>query len=122
MMVPPLGHGNILQGIVYVGCKFGIVFIPFKKISAKLSNRDHRGMRVTGRIDRDACGKIKEEITVDVLDGQAFATNRDDRVGTGQAGRRPCLVERDVRASLGPGEFRDDMRDGTIPSDLRRAR
>ena len=87
-----------------------------------LDGRDHLWMRVTSRIDRDAGGEIEEEVAVDVLDRQALATNRDDRVGTGQAGRRPRLVERNVRASLWPGKFRDDMRDGTIPCDPRRAR
>ena len=79
-------------------------------------------MRVTGRVDRDAGGEIEEEVAVDVLDDEAVAADRDDRVGTREAGRGPRLVELDVGPCLRPGKLGDDVRDRPIPGDPRRAR
>ena len=60
-------------------------------------------VRVAGRVDRDAGGEVEEEVAVDVLDGQALAPDRDDRVRPRQARRGPRLVEGDVGPGLGPG-------------------
>ena len=69
---------------------------------------------MAGRVDGDAGREVEEEVAVDVLDRQALAADRDDRVGARQARRRPRLVERDVGAGLGARELRDDVRDGAI--------
>ena len=68
-----------------------------------LDGGDHLRMRVPGGGDRDAGGEVEEQVAVDVLDGQAIAPDRHDRVGARQARRRPGLIERDVGASLRAG-------------------
>ena len=73
-------------------------------------------------VDRDAGREVEEEVAVDVLDRQALAADRHDRVGARQARRGPFLVERDVRAGLRAGQLRDDVRDGTIAGETRRGR
>ena len=87
-----------------------------------LDRRDDLRMRVAGRVDRDAGGEVEEQVAVDVLDGQAVATDRHDRVGARQARRRPGLIERDVGAGLRAGQLRDDVRDGPTSGDPRRGR
>ena len=79
-------------------------------------------VRVAGRGDRDAGGEVEEEVAVDVLDGQALAADRHDRVGAGQARGGPFLIERHVRAGLRAGQLGDDVRDGTIAGETRRGR
>ena len=79
-------------------------------------------VRVARGVDRDAGGEVQEEVAVDVLDRQAVAPDRHDRVGTREARRRPGLIERDVGASLRPGQLRDDVRDGPTFGDPRRGR
>src|SRR4029079_7871251 len=77
---------------------------------------------VAGRVDGDPGGEIEEEVAIDVLDDEAVAANRDDRVRTREAGRGPRLVELDVGPCFGPGRLGDDVRDRPIPGDPRRAR
>ena len=79
-------------------------------------------VRVAGRGHRDAGREIEEEVAVDVLDRQAVAADRDDRVGAGQARGGPFLIERDVRAGLRARQLRDDVRNGTIAGETRRGR
>jgi hypothetical protein len=81
---------------------------------------DDRGMGVAGGVDRDAGGEVQEQVAVDVLDGQALATDRHDRIGARQARRRPGLVEGDVVASLGAGDLGDDVGDRSSPREARR--
>ena len=54
-----------------------------------LDRRDDLRVGVAGRVDGDAGGEVEEEVAVDVLDGQAIATDGHDRVGARQARRRP---------------------------------
>ena len=93
------------------------------QLGGLLLDRGHDlGVRVAGRVDRDAGGEVEEEVAVDVLDGQALAADRDDRVGARQAGRGPGLVELDVLAGLGTRQLRDDVRDRAIAGETRRGR
>ena len=87
-----------------------------------LDRGDDLRMGVAGRVDRDPGREVEEQVAVDVLDGQALAADGHDRVGARQARRGPRLVERDVRPRLRARELRDDMRDGPISGDPRRAR
>ena len=87
-----------------------------------LDRRDDLRVRVAGRVDRDAGGEVEEQVAVDVLDRQAVTADRHDRIGPRQAGRRPRLVERDVRPRLRAGELRDDVRDGPVSGEARRSR
>ena len=50
-----------------------------------LDRRDDLGMAVAGRVDRDAGREVEEEVAVDVLDRQALAADRHDRVRARQA-------------------------------------
>jgi hypothetical protein len=84
-----------------------------------LDRRDDLRVGMTGRVDRDAGSEVEEEVAVDVLDRQAFAADRDDRIGTRQARRGPRLVELDVRTGLGPWKLRDDVRNGALTADAR---
>jgi hypothetical protein len=81
-----------------------------------------QAVAVAEAIHRDAGGEIEEEVAVDVLDDEAVATDRDDRVGAREAGRGPRLVELDVGPCLRPGKLGDDVRDRPVPGDPRRAR
>src|SRR5260221_14514774 len=80
------------------------------------------GMGVAGGVDRNPGSEVEEQVPVNVLDRQAVATNRNDRIGAWQAGRGPGLVERNVGASLRTGQLGDDVRNGPIPGDPRSGR
>ena len=60
--------------------------------------------------------EVEEQVAVDVLDGQAIAADRHERVGARQARRGPGLVELDVGARLGAGDLGDDVRDRPSPA------
>src|SRR3990170_7738619 len=77
---------------------------------------------MAGGVDGDAGREVEEEVAVDVLDRQALAANRHDRVRPRQARRGPGLVEFDMRPRLRAGKLRDDVRHGTIPGDSRHGR
>jgi hypothetical protein len=78
-----------------------------------LDRGDDLGVGVTGRVDGDPGGEVEKQVAVDVLDRQAIAADRYQRVGAWQARRRPGLVEGDVGAGLRAGDLGDDVRDGT---------
>jgi hypothetical protein len=78
-----------------------------------LDRRDDLRVGVAGRVDRDTGREVEEQVAVDVLDRQAITADGHDRVGAGQARRRPGFVEGDVGASLRAGDLGDDVRDRT---------
>ena len=87
-----------------------------------LDGGHHLRMRVARRGDRDARREVEEEVAVDVLDGQALAADRHDRVGPRQARRGPGLIERHVRPGLRAGHLGDDVGNGSVARDARRGR
>ena len=86
-----------------------------------LDRRDDLGMAVPGRVDGDARREVEEQVAVDVLDGQPVAADRHDRVGPGQARRRPLLVVGHVRARLRTGDLGHQVRDGAGTGETRRS-
>ena len=89
------------------------------QVGGLLPDRGHDlGMAVAGRVDRDPGREVEEQVAVDVLDDEALAADRHDRIGPRQAGRGPRLIVGDVRLGLRAGELGHEV--GHRPGPARR--
>ena len=83
-----------------------------------LDRGDDAGMGMARRVDRDAGREVEEQVAVDVLDRQALATNRDDRIGARETPRCPRFVEGDVGPGLRARNLGDEVRNRARLADL----